>query len=184
VSTGRGQPHIDAEEFYRLFDGVVIDDTRLFNEKLQEWEDFCNFHRPTAPSTDRPSTNDSGTSPRPQPRKPRPSAAHLHVLGEAGVVFRPREREREATLVRMRNAVCGPRRLGFVRRERRRGRCVRSRIARDRPVGDQRISRGTKRFARVLDPDRSLTAGMSVLRVEAKDRHQRPRGDRSRDHRR
>ena len=37
---------IDAEEFYRLLGGVVIDDTRLFNEKLQEWEDFYNFHRP------------------------------------------------------------------------------------------------------------------------------------------
>jgi transposase InsO family protein len=37
---------IDAEEFYRLLDGVVIDDTKLFTEKLQEWEDFYNFHRP------------------------------------------------------------------------------------------------------------------------------------------
>jgi transposase InsO family protein len=37
---------IDAEEFYRLLDGVVIDDAKLFNEKLQEWEDFYNFHRP------------------------------------------------------------------------------------------------------------------------------------------
>ena len=37
---------IDAEEFYRLLDGVVIDDTELFNDKLQEWEDFYNFHRP------------------------------------------------------------------------------------------------------------------------------------------
>ena len=37
---------IDAEEFYRLLDGVVIDDTKLFSEKLQEWEDFYNFHRP------------------------------------------------------------------------------------------------------------------------------------------
>jgi transposase InsO family protein len=37
---------IDAEEFYRMLDGVVIDDTGLFNEKLQEWEDFYNFHRP------------------------------------------------------------------------------------------------------------------------------------------
>ena len=27
-------------------DGVVIDDTGLFNEKLQEWEDFYNFNRP------------------------------------------------------------------------------------------------------------------------------------------
>ena len=37
---------IDAEEFYRMLDGVVIDDTGLFNEKLQEWENFYNFHRP------------------------------------------------------------------------------------------------------------------------------------------
>ena len=37
---------IDAEEFYRVLDGVVIDDTALFNDKLQEWEDFYNFNRP------------------------------------------------------------------------------------------------------------------------------------------
>lgn len=37
---------IDAEEFYRMLDGVVIDDTQLFNDKLQEWEDFYNFNRP------------------------------------------------------------------------------------------------------------------------------------------
>ena len=37
---------IDAEEFYRMLDGVVIDDTELFNDKLQEWEDFYNFDRP------------------------------------------------------------------------------------------------------------------------------------------
>lgn len=37
---------IDAEEFYRMLDGVVIDDSGLFNDKLQEWEDFYNFHRP------------------------------------------------------------------------------------------------------------------------------------------
>ena len=37
---------IDAEDFYRLLDGVVIDDTQLFVDKLQEWEDFYNFHRP------------------------------------------------------------------------------------------------------------------------------------------
>lgn len=37
---------IDAEEFYRLLDGVVIDDSALFSDKLQEWEDFYNFHRP------------------------------------------------------------------------------------------------------------------------------------------
>jgi transposase InsO family protein len=37
---------IDAEEFYRLLDGVMIDDTKLFNDKLREWEDFYNYHRP------------------------------------------------------------------------------------------------------------------------------------------
>ena len=37
---------IDEEEFYRMLDGVVIDDTNLFNDKLQEWEDFYNFNRP------------------------------------------------------------------------------------------------------------------------------------------
>jgi hypothetical protein len=36
------------EEFYRLLDGVVIDDTHLFNDKLQEWEDYYNYHRPQA----------------------------------------------------------------------------------------------------------------------------------------
>jgi transposase InsO family protein len=39
---------IDAEEFYRLLDGVIIDDTNLFNDKLQEWEDYYNYHRPQA----------------------------------------------------------------------------------------------------------------------------------------
>jgi transposase InsO family protein len=37
---------IDAEEFYQMLDGVVIDDTGLFNTRLKEWEDFYNFHRP------------------------------------------------------------------------------------------------------------------------------------------
>ncbi len=37
---------IDQEEFYRMLDGVVIDDTELFNDKLQEWENFYNFKRP------------------------------------------------------------------------------------------------------------------------------------------
>ena len=29
---------IDAEEFCRLLDGVMIDGTQLFNDKLAEWE--------------------------------------------------------------------------------------------------------------------------------------------------
>ena len=37
---------IDGEEFYRQLKGVVIDDTQLFNDKLQEWQDFYNYHRP------------------------------------------------------------------------------------------------------------------------------------------
>jgi transposase InsO family protein len=37
---------IDAEEVYRMLDGVVIDDTELFNDKPREWEDFYNFSRP------------------------------------------------------------------------------------------------------------------------------------------
>jgi hypothetical protein len=37
---------IDAEEFYRLLDGVLIDDAEAFYNKLREWEDYCNYHRP------------------------------------------------------------------------------------------------------------------------------------------
>jgi transposase InsO family protein len=29
-----------------MLDGVIIDDTELFNDKLAEWETFYNFHRP------------------------------------------------------------------------------------------------------------------------------------------
>lgn len=28
-----------------MLDGVVIDDTGRFNERLKEWEDFYNFNR-------------------------------------------------------------------------------------------------------------------------------------------
>ena len=38
---------IDTEEFYRMLEhGVIIDDANVFNDKLQEWEDFYNFDRP------------------------------------------------------------------------------------------------------------------------------------------
>jgi transposase InsO family protein len=37
---------IDGEEFSRQLKGVVIDDTALFSDKLQQWQDFCNYHRP------------------------------------------------------------------------------------------------------------------------------------------
>jgi len=39
---------IDEEEFYRMMKGVIIDDAKLFNEKLKEWEDFYNYQRPHA----------------------------------------------------------------------------------------------------------------------------------------
>lgn len=39
---------IDDEEFYRMLEGVVVDDTQLLNTKLQEWEHFYNFERPHA----------------------------------------------------------------------------------------------------------------------------------------
>ena len=37
---------IDAEEFYRLLDGVLIDDANVLNDKLREWEDYYNYDRP------------------------------------------------------------------------------------------------------------------------------------------
>jgi transposase InsO family protein len=37
---------IDDEEFYRMLAGQVIDDAKIFNIKLQEWEHFYNFERP------------------------------------------------------------------------------------------------------------------------------------------
>ncbi|GAA2397481.1 IS481 family transposase [Actinomadura vinacea] len=37
---------IDAEEFYSMLDGVLIDDAEVFNDKLREWEDYYNYDRP------------------------------------------------------------------------------------------------------------------------------------------
>jgi transposase InsO family protein len=38
---------VDNQEFYQLLDKRGIsDDIRLFNDKLREWEDYHNFHRP------------------------------------------------------------------------------------------------------------------------------------------
>ena len=38
----------DEEEFYRMLDGVVIDDAKLFNKKIEEWENYYNYCRPHA----------------------------------------------------------------------------------------------------------------------------------------
>jgi hypothetical protein len=56
---------IDAEEFYRLLDGVVIDDAQVFNDKLREWEDFYNYHRPHGDSTARRPMKTQATHPGP-----------------------------------------------------------------------------------------------------------------------
>ena len=38
---------IDDQEFYQLLDqNGISDDIHLFNEKLREWEDYYNYHRP------------------------------------------------------------------------------------------------------------------------------------------
>jgi transposase InsO family protein len=38
---------VDDEEFYQLLDrGGISDDIHLFNEKLRDWEDYYNYHRP------------------------------------------------------------------------------------------------------------------------------------------
>jgi transposase InsO family protein len=38
---------VDDEEFYQLLDqDGISDDIHLFNEKLREWEDYYNYHRP------------------------------------------------------------------------------------------------------------------------------------------
>jgi transposase InsO family protein len=36
------------DEFYRILDGVMIDDATLFNDKLREWEDFYKYSQPHA----------------------------------------------------------------------------------------------------------------------------------------
>jgi len=61
---------IDAEEFSRLLEGVVIDDTKLFNDKLQEWEDFSNYHRPHGSLNGQTPTNDPSNEPRPGCKQP------------------------------------------------------------------------------------------------------------------
>jgi transposase InsO family protein len=38
---------VDDQEFYQLLDqDGISDDIYLFNEKLREWEDYYNYHRP------------------------------------------------------------------------------------------------------------------------------------------
>ena len=38
---------VDDEEFYQALDrNGVLDDIHLFNQKLREWEEYYNYHRP------------------------------------------------------------------------------------------------------------------------------------------
>ena len=48
VTSGVARSHrVDAQEFYQLLDrDGISDDIHLFNEKLREWEDYYNYHRP------------------------------------------------------------------------------------------------------------------------------------------
>ncbi|WBB63036.1 integrase core domain-containing protein [Streptomyces sp. WMMC500] len=54
---------IDAEEFYRLLNGVIIDDAEVFNDKLREWEDYDNYHRPHGGLRGQTRTKDSSRRP-------------------------------------------------------------------------------------------------------------------------
>jgi hypothetical protein len=47
---------------------ALIDDAKIFNDKLREWEDCDNYHLPTSPtaaSAAKPPTNDSEPNPHP-----------------------------------------------------------------------------------------------------------------------
>lgn len=38
---------VDEQEFYQLLDkDGIADDIHLYNDKLREWEDYYNYHRP------------------------------------------------------------------------------------------------------------------------------------------
>jgi hypothetical protein len=38
---------IDGEEFYRMLQGIVIDDVPVFNDKLQEWQHYLQLRSPS-----------------------------------------------------------------------------------------------------------------------------------------
>jgi hypothetical protein len=49
---------VDDQEFYQLLDrDGIFDDIHLFNQKLREWEDYYNYHRPHGHSVIKPHTN-------------------------------------------------------------------------------------------------------------------------------
>ena len=54
---------IDAEEFYRLLEGQVIDDTNLFSQNSKSGRTTTTTIAPTAPSAARPPANAYGRKP-------------------------------------------------------------------------------------------------------------------------
>ena len=56
----------------QLLDGVVEDDTGLFNQKLKEkeWEDYYNYHRPHGRLGGQTPTNDCYKDPGPTCHRP------------------------------------------------------------------------------------------------------------------
>lgn len=81
---------IDQEEFYRMLDGIVIDDTELFNDKLQEMGGLLQLYRPHGGLDGQtPPTNDqdkrSPNQPRPR-RNPLTSVAHTSIAHDVMAV--------------------------------------------------------------------------------------------------
>lgn len=70
---------IDADEFYRMLDGVVIDDAKVFNAKLLEWEHFLQF-RASARSPGRPDSLRAATPVNPGPGVSGQCQLNTHVL--------------------------------------------------------------------------------------------------------
>ena len=55
---------MDDEEFYQLLDkDGITDDIHLFNEKLCEWEDYYNYHRPHGALDGQTPRTDGGENP-------------------------------------------------------------------------------------------------------------------------
>jgi transposase InsO family protein len=46
VGDPKCEPSPSVPDGHLALDGVVIDDAKVFNDKLREWEDFYNYHRP------------------------------------------------------------------------------------------------------------------------------------------
>ena len=68
---------VDDEEFYRLLEGVVVDDSGVLNAKLREWEHLLQFRAP-ARSPGWPDANMNGCVRRPGSQcQPRPSVEQL-----------------------------------------------------------------------------------------------------------